>query len=305
MRNFKHPISSGWWEGKTITKDTCFVTVEGDNFGAFPRREKNGVRFDCENGIFHITIHEWKTALRYDLFRPKRIVKTINVDARDSFKKFVDHFYNSRIQAKNDGDSIRSLFYKYILNSAYGKFAQNPANYFSYKIGDSFNTLPEPWIPKFIPNPDCIVWGKPSEDFKYFNVATAASITGAARSVLMEAIALSKRLIYCDTDSIICESTSITLDNNNLGSWKLEGSGNMAAIAGKKLYAIFDGKDCIKKASKGVRLSSDEIVSLCKGETIESVIEAPSFKLGPNESGKLSSDTIQHTFIKRKVRMRN
>jgi hypothetical protein len=48
------------------------------------------------------------------------------------------------------------------------------------------------------------------------------------------------RPIYCDTDSIICEAFGGNLHDTELGGWKIEAEGDYAAIAGKKLYAVFD-----------------------------------------------------------------
>jgi len=52
-----------------------------------------------------------------------------------------------------------------------------------------------------------------------------------------------------------------------------------AAIAGKKLYAIFDGPQCIKKACKGGKLSANEIVSVAKGDQVEYANPVPKFSL--------------------------
>ena len=116
-------------------------------------------------------------------------------------------------------------------------------------------------------------------------MATAASITGAARANLLRNLALSKRPIYCDTDSIICEGFRGELDETRLGGWKLEAEGDRAAIAGKKLYTVFDSAELkdtgasIKLASKGVRLTPREIVAVCNGDEVTYRNPVPSFKL--------------------------
>jgi DNA polymerase elongation subunit (family B) len=305
MKNFYHPCGPISWIGKEITENTCFISAEGKNYGALPRREKEGIRFDCEDGIFHATIHEWRTALSHGLFEPERIISCVNFERQSTFEQFVDKFYNLRIEAKDNNDATHALFYKYILNSSYGKFAQNPENYYDYRITRSNVSLSE-WELAYFPNDDFIIWKKKTTMYKRYNVATAASITGAARSVLLDAIAKAKDPLYCDTDSIICKSISgIEIDDSKLGSWKNETKLSRICIAGKKLYAAFDGDECVKQACKGVRLSPDEIVRLCKGETIESRRDAPSFKIGQIVSDRLiEGNKIQHTFITRKVRMR-
>src|ERR1017187_5068638 len=117
MKNFQHPISAGYFIGNTISKFTCFVTVEGFSHGAFPSREKNrGLCFEKKYGVFNVTIHEYRCAIRLGLFDQKRVIRAYNFDTRDTFKGFVNHFYKSRIEAKNSGDTISALFYKFVLN---------------------------------------------------------------------------------------------------------------------------------------------------------------------------------------------
>jgi hypothetical protein len=80
-----------------------------------------------------------------------------------------------------------------------------------------------------------------------------------------------------------------------LGDWKHEFDAIEIAIAGKKLYAVHEiNKGWTKTASKGVRLSADDIVSIASGEMCEVKQDAPSFKL----DGK-------HVFITRKIRRTN
>ena len=294
MKNYKHPIGKQIASTSKTNKNTCFISVLGKNYGAFPVREKTGgIRFDVESGVFHVTRHEWDVAIRHGLFEPQKIISCVNFEDRSTFAEFVDKFYNLRNQAKIDGDDIRTLFYKFVLNSAYGKFAQNPKNYRDYQITGDGATV-ENWRPDYVSDKSHIIWSTPSKVFTRYNVATACSITGAARSILLEALAHAKNAVYCDTDSIICEEiTGVKLDDKELGAWKFEGSGDKIAIAGKKLYAVFDGEKCIKKANKGVRITAAEIVRAAQGETIETHRLAPSYKLDGN-----------HQFISRKVRMR-
>lgn len=303
MKNFLHPVDTPEADTVKIRKSTCFITAEGKNYGAFPTRQKNGgLRFDIDRGIFHVTIHEWETALRHNLFEPTKIRRCINFRNRISFAEFVDSFYVKRNEAKIAGDDIHALFYKYILNSAYGKFAQNPDKYNEYTITDAtVNLESSGWRANSIESVDStatnsyIIWQrKPvKQHAKMFNVATGASITGASRSVLLDAIAKADTPIYCDTDSLICKGlTGVNLDETELGAWKLEATANEACIAGKKLYALFNKGVTVKQANKGVKITAQEIKDVCRGVVIQSQRDAPSFHLDGS-----------HTFIKRKVRM--
>jgi hypothetical protein len=294
MSEYKHPIGRPTGKGTKITRDTCFITAEGVNYGAFPvRTKKNGISFLKRDGVFSMSIHEWRVAIRYGLFEPKRIIETIDFENRGTFKKFVNKFSNLRNQAKIDGDVTNALFYKYVCNTPYGKFAQNSENYFDYKIHATGKQVSEKWTPTHVENAALTIWRKPSSRISRYNVATAASITGASRSILLEAISKAERPVYCDTDSIICEGApGLELDNNKLGAWKFEGEGDTIAIAMKKLYALFSNGECIKQANKGVRISPQEIVRCAQGETITYRRAAPSYKIDG-----------RHVFITRRVRM--
>jgi hypothetical protein len=306
MQTLKHPVSRPILIGRRITRDTCFLTVTGENNGAFPTRSKNsGITFESRSGTYTITIHEWKTATSLNLFRTKTVNQTVDFDRRISFKKFITSFYNERQQAKVDHDPVTALFCKYILNSSYGKLAFNASNAYEYSIRPLDHILGAGWKPAFLYEGKFCIWKKHAwfaenlekqcsmQDMMRLNVATAASITGGARAVLMEAIAKAKHPVYCDTDSIICESLDgVTISDDELGAWKLEKTGDRIAVAGKKLYAMFAGAECVKQASKGVMLSASEIERVAQGETVVYKQDSPSFSW---------DGTCK--FITRKVRM--
>jgi hypothetical protein len=109
-------------------------------------------------------------------------------------------------------------------------------------------------------------------------VATGASITGAARSILLEAICLSEGAIYCDTDSLICrELSGVKIHKTELGAWDLETEMSEVIICGKKLYGytkLSDGKH-ITKAKGSSQLGYDKILELFDGGEIISVSKGP------------------------------
>lgn len=307
MEAYLHPVSTGIYHSKHIQPNTCFVSVEGKNFGAFPvRRDDGSLDFTESYGTFHTTIHEFEAALDTGTFKPKKIIDTIAYSRRENFEEFVSHYYNARNIAKQNKDRIHELFYKYILNSAYGKFAQNPENYADWYITHIGEFPPtwhncesgceadckRRWTPAFHCE-DYIIWEKPIVEQNYYNVATGASITGAARAVLLRGLARADNPLYCDTDSIICSSMhGVKISDEKLGAWKVEATGSRAAICGKKLYAIFDdsGK-CIKKAHKGARLTGEDILRIANGVTVESCNPVPTFRWDGS-----------YTFTKRNIR---
>lgn len=295
MKNRLHPVSTGIYQSNRVSDKTCFVSVEGQNDGAFPIRKKDGgLDFTLERGIFHVSIHEYRTAIQTGSFKPSRILSTLNFTEQITFDEFVTHFYDSRNHAKEQGDKIRALFYKFVLNSGYGKFAQDPNNYCEWYITPS-NERPEPWHtcskscdsecrklwrPKWISENQHIIWSKPLAEMRYYNVATGASITGAARAELLRGIKHSVDPYYCDTDSIICrELHSVPIHDSDLGSWKIEASGSTLAIAGKKLYVLFDSHNgVVKKAHKGARLTGEEIMHIAQGGSVIAENPVPTFR---------------------------
>lgn len=328
MKRFLHPVSAGIYRGTKIKPDTCFVTVTGRNYGAFPMRMKNGsLDFTVEHGTFHTTIHEFEAAEETGTFRCEKLHTTLGFSERISFGEFVDKFYNARLEAKKKGDKVHELLYKFVLNSGYGKFAQDPENYCDWFLTPIDTYPPEwheckdscespcrkRWTPSF-EHTKYTIWERPLGALFYFNIATGASITGAARAQLLRGLKLASNPIYCDTDSIICtDLRNVSVDGKALGSWKLEATGTDAAMCGKKLYAIFDktrtgetirddeGNErpraprctgacinkaekcdcrlvCIKKANKGARLTGAEILSIGKGGSVESFNPVPAFK---------------------------
>jgi DNA polymerase type B, organellar and viral len=345
MESYLHPTSwpvtvdnrvVGWHDDGTPNRNPCktfFLTVEGQNLGAFPTRENDGsVDFTRERGIFHVTIHEWLEALKLERFKPERILDAYSFTEYSRFHLFVDHYYQARRKVTAEfnehkkacdlcghkqaisategnagycavgGDLVaHNLYYKYVLNSAYGKFGLNPENYFNWQITKSSEAPKgEGWTLENLAHAKFYVWKQPTQiGWNVKNIGTAASITGAARSILLRAIALSRGVVYCDTDSIICgefnheDQPGLAQDEKKLGCWKPEGSGRLAAIAGKKTYAIFDENAvCIKHACKGVQLTPEQIYRVANGEEILTFRDAPTFKIDGSA-----------TFIKRTARL--
>lgn len=295
-----------------------FIKVSGKNKGAIPTRAKDGsLNFECDRGTFNVCSHELKIALKYGLFEIEEIHELFIPQDTINFSAYVDEFITDKIEAKENGDKIGELFAKLLLNSAYGKFGQNPRNYFDWVIVDiegyeerpfSLEIMPVDFGHDFVGPPyrminawalyadygDMEIWRKPAPVEKFFDVSVAASITSAARACLLEAIVNAERPIYCDTDSLMCEKLrGVRLHPTELGAWDLEATGTEAYIAGKKLYTMYgpalkDHDDGLykkgeiiplKKACKGVQLNPDEIKNLAMGQSVESHSHAPNFKL--------------------------
>lgn len=288
MREQLHPISALFHLQNDITEETDFACIVAKNDGALPmRQEDDSLDFTVPYGTFHATIHEIRAGLDTGTLRIDKVKHAWRADRKARFDTFVDQFYGLRLEASAIGDEIRKGLYKDCLNSPYGKFALNPRKFKQWLF--TTGEIPEPQRSEAEPNGwtihsqsgDVFIWCRPNPRPNGFhNVATAASITGAARANLLRNLALSDRPVYCDTDSIICEGFRGDLDPSRLGGWKLEAEGDIVAIAGKKLYAVKNSGEVIKSASKGVRLTADEIIRVCNGEEIIHRSEVPNFQLG-------------------------
>jgi hypothetical protein len=305
MATCMHPVSATPHYEKTITPRTHFAKIDAWSDGALPIRQENGsLAFPRGVNTFFACIHEIKAGLETGTLRILKTHFTIYFEVMTCFDKFIETFYEKRQQAKAEKDKVNELFYKLVMNSSYGKFAQDPRKYEKFLFDPE--EMPQPLKGELEPNDPRIdkawylhtinsgrcIYAKSADrgEFGFFNVATAASITSAARALLLRGISRARRPIYCDTDSLICEALDMDLDDKRLGAWKLEATGDTAAIAGKKLYAVFDAGQEVKKASKGVKLSAEEIARVCRGEVIEYAHPVPKFKL----SGKVE-------FTKRKI----
>jgi hypothetical protein len=334
MRNMLHPVSQpNTFVGNEITKQTYFVTVYGRNNGAFPIRTKDdGLCFTKERGVFSVTIHEYNAAIETGMFECEDVIECINFERAIKFDKFVDKYHALRKQAQLNGDKGGKQFYKTIGNSAYGKFSQNPDNYYNYmfaSIEDDMHTYNDDgsiaedsyFADTIMFDAGMTLWKKRTYMSKRFNVATGASITGGARSLLIRALATCKRPLYCDTDSIICEQLNdVPIHDVNIGCWKVEHYAHTLAIGGRKMYALFgdvcptcngtkkrmndECKDvkkrntmfhsfcCIKLACKGAMLDPDQIIQVANGETVTWNATAPTINFK------------NHTFeyVKRKIK---
>lgn len=306
MRNFQHPTGSRYLSTFSGILDkrgnisglngapVYFARIHCKQKNVFPLRVKGeSLNFSVPEGEFLVTSHELKAALKHGLVSDVKILEAHAPQETISFGDYVDVYSAEKIACKKSGDKAGEIFAKLLLNSAYGKFGQNPDHYYDYTFSDEAMDNDVWELFHKSPGSDSI-WRKKSNAKAYYDVATAASITGAARSILINALATADRPIYCDTDSIICRSLNMPLSETVLGSWKVEGKGDVCAIAGKKLYALRSGKATVKIASKGAILNDNQIFDICKGGVANWENQAPSFSL--NKRGT--------TFVKRRIKLK-
>ena len=288
MRDFDHPVDGAFYVTDELPDDGSFyfVEFEGENFGALPTRTKTGLSFDQKDGIFKACSHEVEAAMKLGLLQIDKVISCHVAVETQRYESFVDTFYKQKVDAKLSGDHVGEIFAKLMLNSAYGKFGTNPANFKDFKIvhspDDELEMREDGWS---LENDydDFEIWSKTSiiRDQSFYDVSIAASITSAARSILLKGIHQAKDVIYCDTDSLICKSFSGEVSKTELGAWKLEAEADFAAIAGKKLYTLYNqgAKKPVKLSSKGGTLSMKELIKIAKGGLVDFRNAAPTFSI--------------------------
>ena len=289
----QHPYGETIYEQTTLPDskaaiERSFITLRADACGSLPfRADGMGLEFpnDGESRLFNVTGWEFLASLETGSLRRYRVDRVLRLPTAIDFSGYMDHFYRMKVEAKEQGDVARYEFAKRFLCSLYGKFGSNPDEYQEYKL------IP----PRYIDAAEesegylyCADLGKfalcarPLSEAKkrFYNVAVAASITGYVRAYLYRAIKNAKGVVYCDTDCIVASDfPGVATDPTKLGSWKHEADIDFAAVAGKKLYAFRTTAGKWKTASKGVKLSAEEIVRIARGEVVEFEPEVPQYSM--------------------------
>jgi hypothetical protein len=278
--------------GRSFVKLDCFSHC------AFPLRTADGgLSFPSRHDEFHVTGWEYLIAKKHGLIHSENIHSVISFDKTINFSPYVEKWFAHK-QAAGKDDVVNYTIGKIMANSLYGKLAQDPLKYWDYEIhpphtevnelegwelykrfqGIDIHRRPASWNFVYKYGVD---WVKRP---LYFNVATGASITGFARSHLLDAIHTigADRAIYCDTDSIafLPTDTSRLSMGSELGQWEYEGKDGVGYFAGKKLYGIkFPNIEKPKIASKGCKLNYEQIKDVVNGKKVVWKNEAPSFSV--------------------------
>ncbi len=285
-----------------------FFDLECVAHGAFGYRGTNGTLYypdDTTARIYHVTGWELLAALDTDTIDKLKILQHFEFVELKNFSEYIDYFWNVRKEYKAAGDVHGSDFAKLMMNSLYGKFGANPNRYkdnilvpkdefFDEGIhlledGESWKEFRE-WV--------IVAKNQDEKAKKFFNLATAASITGFVRAKLWRAICSATRPIYCDTDSITAVGfdKSVTL-SDELGDWGIEYKYNRIVVCGKKLYAfrkagrLADDEKRWKIASKGARLDEKDLIKIATGKTITFRSNVPTFSIAKSKP----------TFIERNI----
>ena len=181
------------------------------------------------------------------------------------FKEFVEYFYNLKKNSKKG--SIEYLFSKIILNSLYGKFAQQKTivkpyaytnNYVDYDYWINENGI------KFeqIGNTIFKIIGKKLGVYAFPSIS--AHITANSRLKLLEYMQIAKdNILYVDTDSLFVYNYKFNdnLVNDNLGNLKLEYENVDIQINAPKDYILYKNGSIIEEKIKGIPKYAEQLYS--------------------------------------------
>ncbi len=256
-----------------------FIVIECFADGCFPLRGEasEGLNFPRAFGTYWVTGWEYIAAKDLGLIDDEKILSVRYSKDKITFAEYVEYWFQYKNRHNKKTQPIEYTIGKIMMNSLYGKLAQNPEKYFDYRIVDPGERLPcsDPRINK---DGICKICGFREMDHGwtwftefegktfhrreslwkyqhrfgieweakplYKNVATGASITGYARASLLRAIHAVGRehVIYCDTDSLVvtqfADQTALP-QSDRIGDWELEiKNAPVGHFGGKKLYAI-------------------------------------------------------------------
>jgi DNA polymerase type B, organellar and viral len=289
--SFDHPYGDTSTMGDKLPEtideiQRSFITLTSESTGVFPFRDKLTLSFPNDGYIreFNITGWEYLAAKELGLLKNYNITTVITFDESINFTEYVNHFFDAKDKAKKSGDKAGYIMSKLLMNSLYGKYGANSAEYKEYMTvdkrfieaceNDGYSFCAE--LPKHA------IMQKPLDEKsqRYYNVAVAASITGFVRAYLIKNIHRCENVYYCDTDSIVCDSYDDSIIGSELGKFACEGTFDYGAIAGKKMYAFkYANENKYKTACKGAKLTPKEIIKIALGAEIIYKPENPTFSL--------------------------
>jgi len=295
-----------------------YAKIDAVSKGALPYRFENKLYFPDDDKIRTYFASGWEiqTGLETGTLDIKKVHLVNKPLLTADFCEYVDKFFAEKASAKLNGDFIAELFAKLMLNSAYGKFGQDGRSFEKFCIVEQ-GEWPENnpswehdmrW--RYYADTDTghTLFVRSDPQYKFYNVATAASVTAKVRAFMWESLLSSDTPLYCDTDSIICKKFNGKI-GAELGAWKLEADLTEAHIAQRKMYALrvnpvteYGPIDQVKTASKGVRLQYNEIKDAIKyAKNIEFKKDAPamSLKYGPRYFAReINFENIQKNIVR-------
>ncbi|MEO0132707.1 MAG: DNA polymerase [candidate division WOR-3 bacterium] len=253
----------------------CEVEASGIKYPVLPYKHNGKLLFPIGKWVGVYTHAELKKALEVG-YKIKALDTIIYTRKLDIFKEFVERFYKEKNNAQSESDK---LFYKIILNSLYGKFAERRYDMVFEKIEFLDPNIIEKYGDKITEKSGfAIVRGERLPDTSHTFPIISAYISAYSRLKLYEErIEKAGQIFYCDTDSIITNEDISFNRGNGIGQWKSEAYNEFQAFAPK--YYFLDGKLKIKGVPKNAKSLGDMLYEYQKPIKLK---EGITRKLPPN-----------------------
>lgn len=167
----------------------------------------------------------------YDVTMTVSRVALLKRDNTPGWAAYVDRVYKDKADGKREKNGVKVAVSKLLLNSAYGKLAENPVRICTHR------ELNEDGAVRLVYDPDEI------DDRCIMSVIQGAYITALARIGLLKAIrntcpVPARDFVYCDTDSIHAFTVAPDTDPYTLGKLKDEGTYTAAKYLAPKTYFV-------------------------------------------------------------------
>lgn len=193
---------------------------------------------DCDGLTLFMFADEWAELQHwYDFDTVLDSVICYHAVQIPEYREFVETYYKMKADAKREHDSVKEAFAKILLNSSYGKLAENPLKESTHREID-----PETQAVRLYADDDKI------DEGCILSVVQGALVTSMGRISLMQFMRricredVANNLVYTDTDSVHALTPFDECDPYTLGEMKDETNGhpyNFWCYLAPKTY--FDG----------------------------------------------------------------
>jgi hypothetical protein len=201
----------------------------------------------------------------------KKVLKLACYKKANLFKRFVDYFYNKRIEFRGSNNPAFAYMCKLILNSLYGKFGQRTSKIVYTGVNNQAKDIRRLIIDAKTHKTSIhqVFFGRETiidqgEDEAINSMpAISAHVTDYARLYLWSLMVKAglDNCFYCDTDSIILNESGykkliLKINPDKLGMLKIEAFSKHVDIRGAKNY-VFGSETRIKGIPKKAKRNKD------------------------------------------------
>ena len=280
------------YSGNPATTSQCFIVKitarhRTNKIPFYYRTEVNGriySRFSANE-----IAETWITSIEYRQLQSEGWAITceqvIDWSASFNMREFVDKLETKRMTCEGGPSGPIGTMIKATGNHAYGKTLEKISP-IVFILADE---CPDDCLPFYADGPDPLEhifyrFDTAQREKAHHKPQIGAFITAHVRMVLRRVALLAPdSFLYADTDCVVFDSdvtSRMDIDPMRYGAWKIEESGTVYYLIGKKIYAQ-DGGEKPKVSAKGLnvkRLSADDFVEWFEGrEPVQDQIQINNF----------------------------